>query len=262
MTATTARQRPAPTEPAHHVVQCYGADSEQLLTNVAQYLSAGAERGDSLLVIATPAHTDALLRQAEGEGGAIAQAVDDGRFATFDARHTLDAFLLDGQPDPNLFDLVVGGVVRTLRARHPGSSVRAYGEMVALLWKAWQFGAAIRLEECWNRLLTVEGVNLFCAYPIDVFGLEFDPGVLHALLCAHTHLVPTTPHLSAALERAMDEVLGSDAAEHRAQIAADARWGVVPPGEATVLWLRANLPNRAEEIVQQARRYCQTSTAA
>jgi hypothetical protein len=32
-------------------------------------------------------------------------------------------------------------------------------------------------------------------------------------------------------------------------------WGIVPRGEAVILWLRNNLPDYADEILSRARRY-------
>jgi hypothetical protein len=66
--------------------------------------------------------------------------------------------------------------------------------MVGLLWIEGQYSAAIRLEEYWNRLLEANALCLFCAYPIDLFGCDFDLSKLQALLGAHTHLLagPTT----------------------------------------------------------------------
>jgi len=119
-----------------------------------------------------------------------------------DSASTLERLLLNGQPDRDRFDSVVGGVIRRMRAQRPGATIRAYGEMAGVLWKAWHFTAAIRLEEHWNELLTRERVNLFCAYPIDVFGLEFDPEMVHGVLRTHTRLIPTTDRLGQAIDRA------------------------------------------------------------
>lgn len=223
-----------------HVMQCYGADTSALLASAGRYLAAGAARGESVLVIARPAHAEALLDRVRRAGSD--RALADDRVVVLDARPTLDAVMAGGQPDPELFEARVGGAVRRLEAARPGARVRAYGELVALLWEGWKFDAAIRLEGYWNRLLARHDVSLFCAYPIDVFGLEFDPEILHPVLCAHTELLPATAgDLDGALERAMSEVLGPDATA-RVAAAGDARWGRLPAPEAKVLWVRARLP--------------------
>ncbi len=66
----------------------------------------------------------------------------------------------DGLPDPLLFEQPVGNLVRAhllstgragARGPAPGG-LRAYGEMVAVLWGNGQVLAALALEELWNRL--------------------------------------------------------------------------------------------------------------
>lgn len=52
------------------------------------------------------------------------------------------------------------------------SRVRAFGEMVALLWAEGNHGGAIRLEELWNDLQNSHSFALFCAYPMNGFGGE------------------------------------------------------------------------------------------
>ncbi len=245
-----------------HAMQCYGADTSELLSSAGRYLAAGAAQGESVLIVARAAHAEALLDRVR-RGAESGSALEDDRIAALDARATLDAVTPGGQPDPDLFEAVVGGAVRRLQAARPGARVRAYGEKVGLLWEGWKFDAAIRLEGYWNRLLARHDVSLFCAYPIDVFGLEFDPEILHPVLSAHTELLPgTAGDLDGALDRAVSDVLGPDGSA-RVAAAADARWGRLPAAEAKVLWIRAHLPSeQAQAILQQARRHCEASQAA
>jgi hypothetical protein len=132
-----------------------------------------------------------------------------------------------------------------------------YGEMVAILWKARQFGAAIRLEQFGNRLLTQASVSIYCSYDIDVFGKDFHPEALDSLLRTHTHLIPAEPDgkLERAFERALHEVLGPEANELKRLIRANHRpsWAVMPDTESTILWVRKNLPQYADEIIERAR---------
>ena len=137
--------------------------------------------------------------------------------------------------------------------------MRAYGEMVGVLWTSGEYSAAIKLEEFWNRILGSLGASLFCSYPIDVFGPEFKHSGVHAILCDHTHLLPGDAghSLEECIRRAMDEVLGKRAQEVRSRMEAKCRpgWGIVPAAEGMILWLRENLPEFAAEILCRARRY-------
>ena len=47
-----------------------------------------------------------------------------------------------------------------------GRPVRAYGEMVALLWDDGLVNAAIQLEAMWNELGRAHSFSLFCGYPV------------------------------------------------------------------------------------------------
>jgi hypothetical protein len=171
--------------PPGHVVQLYGQDDRLLTQNVGRFLLEGLKRGDGLLVIATTEHRGTLVRQLKEERG-YAQAVLEGRLVFLDAEATLARFMVDGSPDPDLFQRVVGEALSGVQARSVHTGVRAFGELVGLLWQAGQQSAASRLEDLWNKLLGANQVSLFCAYPIDVFGPEFRVANLDAVLCAHS----------------------------------------------------------------------------
>jgi hypothetical protein len=136
--------------------------------------------------------------------------------------------------------------------------------MVGILWKAGEYAAAARLEELWNELLKSSHIRLFCGYPIDVFAEEFQVEKVDSVLCSHTHMLPVDEALEGALNRAMEEVLGTRVEGLRTLIKANHRpsWGEVPRTEAVILWLRSNLPGSAGEIINLARRYYQSRPSA
>lgn len=250
-------------KPEEHVVQLYGNDDRLLILNVGRFLSEGLKRGDGLLVIATAVHRTSLARQLR-EDRAYPEAVLEGRLVFLDAEATLGRFLVNGAPDPELFRSVVGETLQGVSGRAVHSGVRAYGEMVGLLWKAGNHAAAVSLEELWNELLKQSDVSLFCAYPIDIFGSDFQPEKVDALLCSHTHLLPVDSALEEAVNRAMEEVLGPRLENIRGLIQANHRpsWGKIPRAEALVLWLRNNLPGSVDQIMARAQEYYQPPAAA
>jgi hypothetical protein len=93
----------------------------------------------------------------------------------------------DSGPDPAAFDSVVGGLVRA--AAESGRTVRAYGEMVALLWEAGLITAAIELEELWNDLSEKVPFSLYCAYPAQLVAADEHAGALADVCHAHTAIV-------------------------------------------------------------------------
>ena len=250
-------------KPEEHFVQLYGKNDRLLTRNVARYLGEGLRRGDGLLVIATAEHRGSVVRQL-AEERTYTRAVLEGRLVFLDAEATLNRFMVDGEPDRARFERIIGETLRGVRGRAVHSGIRAYGEMVGVLWKAGQFSAAVRLEELWNQLLDSSDVSLFCAYPIDVFSPEFQAASVDALLCAHTHLVQTDSALEGALNQAMDEVLGARVDGLRRLIQANHRpaWAMIPKPEAIILWLRNNLPGSVDQILDRAREYHRLAASA
>jgi MEDS: MEthanogen/methylotroph, DcmR Sensory domain len=242
-----------------HLVQFYGTDDRLLTRNLTFYLGEGLKRGEGALVIARAERNEDLVRHLREAGADPEQALRSKRLLFLDAHQTLARFMVDGQPDQRRFERTLEAALGKIEA-HEDSGLRAYGEMVGILWKAGQLSAAILLEQFWNRLLSRSSFRLFCAYPIDVFAKDFLPAHVDAILCAHTHLLPTAPNedLDGAIDRAMDEILGSNVEDLGVLIQADERpaWAAVPRAEGMVFWLKHNMPEQADAIITRARQLC------
>lgn len=242
-----------------HFVQFYKADEPSLNRNVASFLWDGLLRGDGLVVIAAQQRRESLASHLTRLGADVVLARREGQLAMLDAQETLDRFMVDGQPDWDRFQRVTEDTLRLARTRVASAAICAYGEMVGVLWETGQTAAAIQLEEFWNQLLHRRGITLFCGYPIDIFANDFQRSRIHDVLCAHSHVMPTCAanDLGAALQRAMDELLGGKADEVRLHMKA----GIpslnlaMPETESAILWLRSNVPENAEEILTCARGY-------
>jgi hypothetical protein len=243
-----------------HVVQLYDETDEQALVGaVAPYLAEALRSGEGALVVGTSEHNAAFVQRLIDDGLDAGAAVRDGRLVVLNAREMLACFMAGGQPNRERFDETIGATIRELCARGGGNSLRAYGEMVGVLWRDGQYAAAIRLEALWNELLRERRFKLFCAYPIDVLGDEFHADDVDALLCAHTHLLPAAHDLAETVDEALDEVLGTAvAASLRIAMRAGepSASAALPRGEATILWLRKHLPDYAPEIIARARTRC------
>jgi hypothetical protein len=244
-----------------HVVQLYERAGElSLAANVSRYLLEGLKRGEGALVIATPEHRELFCQHLEKLGTVPQAALRSGQLRFLDTWETLSGFMAGGQPNWALFESVVGAAIGRLWPSEAGVGVRAYGEMVGLLWKTGQFAAANRLEQLWNRLLAQSSFSLYCAYEIDIFGKDFYASSVNAILRAHTHVIPAQPdgNLEAALYQAMDEILGAGAEDLKARVGSRRHrsWALMPNAETIVLGLREYLPSQAEDILARARRHC------
>jgi len=208
-------------------------------------------------VIATQARAEAFRKNIKSLDGY------DSQLIFLDAGETLARLMNGGQPDWRLFERVIESAINRFARQSEGTALRIYGEMVGLLWNAGKYAAAIRLEQFWNQLLSSYSFNLYCAYPIDVFGNEFQVAALDALLCAHTHVISAAKgdELAAAINRSMDDLLGRRAEGLRRLMFSShwPSWARMPKGEADILWIRNNLPDEAESIVARARQYFQIS---
>ncbi len=143
--------------PHDHICQVYGSEGA-FLDALEGFVDAGFRAGEAVILIATREH----LRDLEARVD-IEPARAQGRYLAFSAEDTLAQFMVNGWPDAQRFTQVICGVLA--RARHGGHDVRAFGEMVAILWAKGHYAATVRLEHLWNKLLQVEELPLFCAYP-------------------------------------------------------------------------------------------------
>lgn len=179
-----------------HVVQFYENDA-YLIAKLAEYLVAGFERGETGLVIATPEHRQALTRTLNEQGHKPESLELKGKLILLDARETLDRLMRDDFPDEDLFLDVIPGILENSGSPH--HPVRAYGEMVALLWAEGKENAAVRLEELWEGILGGESNSLLCAYPIRGMSGSSNLRPFRDICARHTHVLPSESFSSPAV---------------------------------------------------------------
>jgi MEDS: MEthanogen/methylotroph, DcmR Sensory domain len=174
-------------QPCEHSVQIYG--NETLFMDALEgYASAGLRRLESVVIIATAVHLHELEKRLRANWLDLDRARWEDRYVALLAQETLSRFMVGGMPDENRFNAVAGSVVR--RARGPAKrAVRAFGEMVALLWAEGNYAGAIALEGLWNRFQALEGFPLFCAYPREAFTGK-DSDSMRSVCEAHSRIIP------------------------------------------------------------------------
>src|SRR6185312_5880681 len=177
-----------------HVVQFYAHDDE-LANAVADFMGEGLAAGDVVVAIAVEAHARAFRDRLRSQGVQVEEACASGQLVFLDASSTLSRFTRDGDPDPQLFDSVVGELIEEVAARAKGARVRAYGEMVDVLWQRGERKGAVRLEELWNDLRARRSFTLLCAYAMAGFYKE--PEAARLVCRTHTR-VAGSGHRSAA----------------------------------------------------------------
>jgi hypothetical protein len=174
------------TGPGHfHAVRFY-KDTESLSGMVANFIGDGLAGGEPAIIIATPEHRALVVRNLRDMALDVDQLEKDGDLFLLDAQETLNAFMVDGMPDAGLFrDALVPVIERACRGRKP-CVVRAYGEMVDVLWKAGQTVAATRLEMLWNKLAASHAFSLLCGYAMGNF---YKDAAVEDICSHHSHVV-------------------------------------------------------------------------
>ena len=183
----------------HHAVQFYG-DNDSLFTTVAGFLGQGFVDGHPAIIIATKEHCAAILQQLETRMIDVEKAHKLGNLIVLDAQQTLDLFMEGDLPDAARFEASVGRLVADLLERREDRVlIRAYGEMVDVLWKQGRSHGAIRLEMLWNKLAQRYGFALLCGYAMGNFYKETRG--FEEICRQHTHIVAPRAESVAAKQK-------------------------------------------------------------
>jgi hypothetical protein len=172
---------------SEHFVQFY-EDDAYLLGCVSNFIETGLRAGEGAIVIATKVHREAVEERLAKGGLDLAALRGCGQYLALDATETLSRFMVDGSPHEALFNEVVGSLIA--RLCQGGRPLRAFGEMVSLLWGEGNGTAAIDLEELWNNLGKTHAFSLFCAYPIGGFRGEAKARPLIHICKQHSRVIP------------------------------------------------------------------------
>jgi hypothetical protein len=172
--------------PCDHSVQIY-SDEVSFMDALEGYVSTGLRTGESVVLISTAAHLHELEKRLRGHWIDIDRARWEDRYIALLAPEVMARFMVDGMPDEARFNAVAGELLK--RARVGDRKVRAFGEMVAILWAEGNFAAAIALENLWNKVQAVERFPLFCAYPRSGFSGD-DTTSLQSVCSTHSRVIP------------------------------------------------------------------------
>lgn len=169
-----------------HFVQFYESD-KSLLSTLSNYIASAINLGKLAFVVITSQHRDALNLKLQELGIDVDLAISSGKYILLDANETLPKIMLDGMPDAGLFNEFVGSFLDKISST--GFEIRAFGEMVSILWAESNYKAAICLEQMWNELQQNYKLSLFCAYPVQSFNKNDFAEPLREICLAHSKLI-------------------------------------------------------------------------
>lgn len=179
--------------PCNHLVQIYEQD-EEILSTLETYIEGGFKKNESVVVIATLEHIDLLSNRLKKDHDLISLN-KTGMWVPLNANEVLSKFMKVGWPNENLFNETIAGVIKKARGT-TNRKIRAYGEMVAILWSQGYNGATVQLEHLWNKFCEKEELCLLCAYPRTGFTQDIEKSIQH--ICSmHTQII-TNGNINAA----------------------------------------------------------------
>jgi hypothetical protein len=230
----------------NHIAHLY-QEPAPLAEAVREYIGSGLRAGEAAVIVATPEHRALFVQGLE-------RFVESGQLWVYDAEETLARFMAGGMPEWRSFHQAMGGVIAELRLHY--GAVRAYGEMVDVLWQRGEREAAIRLEEYWNELGKLQTFSLFCAYRMDPLDSAVYGGPLENVCRVHSHLVPArdAARFDASVSAASSSVLDPQLAQILLALAANHQTAThMPAGQAALFWLQQNMPRTAEKVLRELR---------
>lgn len=240
-----------------HLVQIY-RDHGFLADAVAAWLAPALEAGGGAILVCTPPSRARVLAVLDAAGARATAAHAEGRIAILDAADLWARICPAGTLDVPAFKALAAAHAARVRAACPaGGPIRAWGELVDLLWKRGEPAQAERLESAWNEVIDAEGIRLLCSYEMDNLAPRTHGGDLRRVCASHSQLVPEEDYarFEKALGRALVEVFGEGEAG-MVRIEHSRRRGLptgMPAAEAVLVGLHEAEPEAARRVLARTR---------
>jgi hypothetical protein len=175
--------------PCNHLLQIYENDTV-FLNSLEGFAGSGFLAGETVIVIATHVHLNSLNERLTKQGFKIDKLIELGMYLPLDAEATLKKFMVNNWPDERKFNKIVSSTLKM--ANKKGRKIKAFGEMVALLWEQGNADATVQLENLWNKYIEKYKITLFCAYPKSSFNGDHSTTMQH--ICAsHSKIISGFP---------------------------------------------------------------------
>jgi hypothetical protein len=176
--------KPNSTSGHFHAVRFYETP-ESLCRLVADFLGEGVATGHPALVIGTTEHNQGIVNELRARHFDVDHMLAAGDLLLLDARETLAQFMVDGAPSAGLFQEFASKTLERLCRGRKDCTIRAYGEMVDVLWKDGMSVAAVKLEMLWNQLAMTHEFSLLCGYSMGNF---YKDAGMQDVCAQHTHV--------------------------------------------------------------------------
>lgn len=185
--ATTASQQIFHNGTGSHSVQICLDEASQVKT-LTRYIMDGLSNNEAVIAIAKTALRKAVMSNLYALGYDMQALKNRDQVKFFDAEFLLSDLLLDGVLEEQAFQVFVVLPVQAAKLKY--QKVRAFGEMVDILWQNGQYNSAIQLEELWSNLCKKEDLNLLCTYFLTSLDESSYDYSLEQICRYHSPLIP------------------------------------------------------------------------
>ena len=168
-----------------HVVQIYRED-DVMISSMADFVVGGINSGECSILFLTTDHLAALNKKLKEKGFSPEALINEKLYFPFNAGEILEKFIVDNWPDTPLLYLTVSELLSPVR--ETGRSMRAAGEMVAILRERELIEATIQLEKIWKEIYEKDPFCIFCVYPRRIFDGDIYDSEL-SICCQHTKII-------------------------------------------------------------------------
>jgi hypothetical protein len=178
----------------NHYAQFY-LTPDFLVERIEKYVSLGLTHEAGVIVIAAPEHVFMLQKKLR-KNFDLENLADKGQLVMRDANEALALFMESGRPEPVRFEAAMGGIITEMSRKY--SLVRAYGEMVNILWEQQNRQGTYELEAMWTALAQKHNFSLLCGYAMKNFASQDMTTDFSQVCNCHSHIYPDETYTAAA----------------------------------------------------------------
>lgn len=190
---------------------------------VAYFIKGGLLDNELVIIIARAPLRNAIISRLNAMGVNVQFSKNQGQLRFLDAEFLLSRILINETLEDRVIQELIVRPIQIAHAEH--RKIRAFGEMVDILWQRRQYDRALQLEMLWDYLSREYQFSLFCTYLSKSFDANHYDESLEHVCKVHTHLLPleheemtvTSAKVEAVdlFRAAWDRVIGKVAAAKR-----------------------------------------------
>lgn len=170
--------------PLNHICEFYPTAADRI-RSICQFVVPGLIQGEATIVIATFENLEMLKSSLILYAIDVNEYISSGQLLLLDANRMLEKFIRNDFIDYFLFFNTMNNLLGDIQNRF--SAIRAYGEMVDILYKTKNIDLTLELESLWSEVSLQYKFSLLCGYTADSFrGHNYH---IKQICSSHTHLI-------------------------------------------------------------------------